>query len=116
MLDEAAGDRTLSSYFRWLAFKDKIPLIRTRGKKPVKDYKKLAQLLAFFGKSRIANNINQLAKAANSGSLPVNIEMLNSLNEAVKTINWIRTTLIQALGLQETPSKKEGHRYDPKSQ
>ena len=43
--------------------------------------KLLAKLLGVLGKSRIANNINQLAKAANSGSLPVNEEVLQSIND-----------------------------------
>ena len=40
---------------------------RRRGKFPVKDHRALAQLLAMLGQSRLANNVNQLAKAANTG-------------------------------------------------
>ena len=99
-LELAAGDRTLSAYIRFLIFGDEIPKSRTRGKKPVKDQKELARLLAAFGQSRIANNINQLAKAANSGSLPVNMDVLKALNEAASSIQWIRQTLIKALGIK----------------
>ncbi len=62
-LELAAGDRPLGAYIRWLIFGDEIPKNRTRGKKPVKDQKELAKLLAMFGQSRISSNINQLAKA-----------------------------------------------------
>jgi len=116
-LEQAAGDRPLAAYIRWLIFKDEIPLKRTRGKKPVKDQKELAKLLALFGQSRIANNINQLAKAANSGSLPVNVDVLKALNEANKSVHWIRQTLIKALGLQGSKSDKTvDQAHDPESQ
>ena len=106
-LELAAGDRPLSAYIRWLIFGEDIPKSRTRGKKPVKDQKELARLLAAFGQSRIANNINQLARAANSGSLPVNIDVLKALNEASRSVHWIRNTLTRALGLQEKDNDPE---------
>lgn len=100
LLERAAGDRPLSAYIRWLIFGNTLPMPRARGKNPVKDQKELAKLLAAFGKSRISNNINQLAKAANSGSLPVNMDVLQALNEAAQSVRWIRQTLINALGLK----------------
>ena len=106
-LELAAGDRPLSAYIRWLIFGENIPKRRTRGKKPVKDQKELTRLLAAFGQSRIANNINQLARAANSGSLPVNIDVLKALNEASQSVRWIRDTLTRALGLQEKQDDPE---------
>ena len=116
-LELAAGDRPLAAYIRWLIFKEEIPITRTRGKKPVKDQQELAKLLALFGKSRIANNINQLAKAANSGSLPVNVDVLKALTEASHSVRWIRKTLVKALGLQGSkPDKTEVHSDDPESQ
>ncbi len=54
----------------------------------------LAKLLGTLGKSRISQNINQLAKAANSGSLPVNQEVIEELNDACKAINCLRNTLM----------------------
>ncbi|MEJ2755984.1 MAG: plasmid mobilization relaxosome protein MobC [Gammaproteobacteria bacterium] len=45
---------------------------KKRKKRPIKDIKALSQVLAELGQSRIANNLNQLAKASNTGSLPVN--------------------------------------------
>ena len=61
----------------------------------------LAQVLALLGKSHIANNINQLAKAANTGSLPVNIETERALTEAANDVARMRKMLIEALDLQE---------------
>lgn len=80
--------------------------IFNRGMKPpsrsssIVDRKLFAQLLGAIGQSRIASNINQLAKAANSGSLPVNKEVLEGLNDAVEAIKWMRDTLIKAMGLK----------------
>lgn len=59
----------------------------------IQDQKLLAKLLGTLGKSRIANNINQLAKAANSGSLPVKEEVLQTLNDAVTAIRSMRDSL-----------------------
>ena len=53
-----------------------------------------------LGQSRLTSNINQLAKATNSGSLPVNQDVLQSLEESVQAIRWMRETLSGASGLQ----------------
>jgi len=109
-LELAAGNRPLGAYIRWLIFKEEIPVTRTRGKKPVKDQKELAKLLALFGQSRIASNINQLAKAANSGSLPVNMDVLKALNDASRSVILIRKTLMNALGLKAENQDDENAR------
>lgn len=72
----------------------------------------ISQLLGYLGKSRIASNINQLAKAANSGSLPVNDDVVKALNEAVAAILWMRDMLIKALGLKPI-RKTEDAANDP---
>ncbi|MES9994017.1 MAG: hypothetical protein ABW098_18865 [Candidatus Thiodiazotropha sp.] len=112
-LELAAGNRPLAAYIRFLIFGKELPPARTRGKKPVKDHQELAKLLSALGKSRLSQNINQLAKAANSGSLPVNMDVLQALNEATSSIQWIRQTLIKALGLKPAGSEKND---DPESQ
>jgi len=65
----------------------------------------LARVLALMGKSRIANNINQLAKLANSGSLFVDDEVKTDLNEACRDIQIIRKDLMAALGSKPPQSK-----------
>lgn len=85
-------------------------------KPSIVDQKSFAQLLGAIGQSRIASNINQLAKAANSGSLPVNKEVIEGLNDAVEAIKWIRDTLIKAIGLKpqsEQEATKKEDSYDP---
>ena len=102
-LELAAAGRPLAAYIRWLIFKEEMPEMpkkRTRGEQPAQDQKQLAKLLGVLGQSRIANNINQLAKAANSGSLPVNEDMIKALKEATSAIHWMRTTLIKGMGIK----------------
>ena len=98
---EEAGDMSLASYVKSRLFDNFRPPTKRRSKKPVKDHAALAQVLALLGKSHIANNINQLAKAANTGSLPVNIETERALNDAANDVARMRKMLIEALDLQE---------------
>jgi hypothetical protein len=66
----------------------------------VKDAQPLGQLLGLLGKSRLANNLNQLAKAANMGSLPVTQETESDLREACAAVFEMRLLLLKALGLK----------------
>ena len=109
-LELAAAGRPLAAYIRWLIFKEDMPEMpkkRTRGETASQDHKQLAKLLGALGKSRIANNINQLAKAANSGSLPVSEEITNALNESVAAIRWMRETLIKGMGIKPQSNEQE---------
>ena len=102
-LEIAAGGQPLAAYIRWAIFKEEeleLPKRRTRETTPNIDRKELAKLLGTLGKSRISQNINQLAKAANSGSLPVNQEVIEELNDACEAVTWIRETLIKAIGIK----------------
>ncbi|WP_067738625.1 plasmid mobilization protein [Novosphingobium naphthalenivorans] len=67
------------------------------------DQDSLLRVLGQLGQSRIANNLNQLAKQANMGTLPVTPETEEALQEASKNIAEIRKLLIQALGLEVSP-------------
>lgn len=80
-LELAASGRPLAAYIRWLIFRKDLsdmPKSRTRGETSSPDHKQFAKLLGALGQSRIASNINQLAQAARSGSLPVNQEIIDS--------------------------------------
>lgn len=74
-----------------------------RGKNPVKDHQALAQVLGKLGQSRLSSNLNQLARSANTGSLPVTADTENALNEAAADIREIRRLLIEALNLEVEP-------------
>lgn len=98
-LEKDSAGMSLGAYIRSRLFDSEAPKRRTRGKHPVKDHKELGKLLGELGKSRIANNINQLAKAANSGSLEVSPDTEKAIQKSCGDIQWIRRSLIAALGL-----------------
>ena len=68
-LERKAGDLTLSAYVRSRCIGDIAAAHRTRGKRPVKDYEALSQVLGMLGRSQLPNNVNQIAKAVNTGTL-----------------------------------------------
>ena len=100
--DQAAG-MSLGGYIRACLFGGNGPAIKkqTHGQSRVKDHKALAEVLAKLGASRFASNLNQLAKAANSGSLPVTPETESALQAACRDIRAIKRLLMAALGIQE---------------
>jgi hypothetical protein len=60
----------------------------------------LAQVLAMLGRSRLASNLNQLAHAANSGSLPFTPEIEAELRASLRDVREIRRLLITSLGMK----------------
>jgi hypothetical protein len=107
-LDALADGMPLGAYIKdALINRDIRP--RTRGRKPVKDREALAKLLGLLGQSRLSQNINQLAKAVHTGSLPVNADVHRALLEACAGIRAMRDALLSALGLQPSGDKgKDG--------
>jgi hypothetical protein len=99
-LERDAAGMSLGAYIRGRLLDPDNIAPRKRGKFPVKDHQSLAQLLGLLGQSRLANNVNQLAKAANSGSLPVTPDTEAALLTAVAEVSHMRQLLIQALNLE----------------
>lgn len=100
-LECKAGDLTLSAYVRARCIGDEAAAHRTRGKRPIKDFEALGRVLGALGRSQLSNNLNQLARAANSGTLGLPQETQASIEDASEDIAFIRAALIEALGLQE---------------
>lgn len=98
-LEREAAGLPLGKYIRDRVFNETRVKRRTRNKRPVKDHKLLSQLLGELGRSRLANNLNQLAKAANCGLLNVTPEVKTSLLNASADIRHIREALMKSLGL-----------------
>ncbi len=69
----------------------------------MKDHEKLAQVLGILGKSRLSSNLNQLAKASNSGSLPLTPDTEAALLQAAPEVALMRNLLIEALNLEPVP-------------
>ncbi len=99
MLEIAAADMPLGAYIRSRVFDEARPR-KTRQRRRVADQKALAKLLGELGQARLANNLNQLARAANTGSLPVTPETEKALIDACHGVEWMRVTLMLALGLR----------------
>ena len=102
-LERDAAGMSLSSYIRWRLFDpDNVPP-HSRGKHPVGDHKALAQLLALLGASRLSSNVNQLARAVNTGSLPVTPDTEQAIRDAAQDIAEMRTLLLHALDMDRSP-------------
>lgn len=104
-LDKLADGQPLGAYIKDALFNREVRP-RTRGAKPVRDKAALARLLGLLGASRISQNINQLARAANTGSLPVNADVHQALLESCAAIHAMRNLLLTALGLTPDAAKK----------
>ena len=94
LTDEAAGE-PLGAYIKAKALGE--PPLRRMG---IEDRKALAKALALLGQSRLSSNLNQLAHAANIGSLPLTPETEAFLLAALKDVREIRRLLVRALGLK----------------
>lgn len=100
-LEELAGDEPLGSYIKRKVFDGKgtgTKRARSRIRRPIKDEQKLAHVLAMLGQSRIANNLNQLAKAAHIGTLPVLPDTEREIRKACADVALMRRELLRALG------------------
>lgn len=99
-LEKEAGNKPLGAYIRSKLFcgAENPRRTRSRTRKPLKDDKALGELLGKLGQSRLASNINQLAKATNSGSLPVTPDTEKALKDACDDVRAMRILLMQALG------------------
>lgn len=98
-LKDLAGGQPLGQYIRDRVL-DGTSTVRTRVQSPLKDAEPLGHLLGLLGQSRLSSNLNQLAKAANQGSLPVTEETEADLRQACADIFEMRLLLLRALGIQ----------------
>ncbi|MCV0370503.1 hypothetical protein [Filomicrobium sp.] len=93
-----AGRKPLGVYIRERLFGQDAAPRKRQGNSPVKDHEALARVLAALGQSRLSSNLNQLAKAVNTGSLPVTPETEADLQQACRDISALRADLLRALG------------------
>jgi hypothetical protein len=99
-LTDDAGSYPLGAYIRDRLLSDGKPARVRRSGASLEDREAFAQALALLGASRLSSNVNQLARLANSGSLPLSPETFAELSAAVADIREIRRLLIEAVGLQ----------------
>lgn len=60
----------------------------------------IAKILHLLGCSRIPNNLNQIAKAINTGNLILSPDTNAQIHEAYDAVMWMRRSLITAQGLK----------------
>ena len=97
-LEAAAAGMPLGAFIKAKVFEGELKPRRTRGHAPVKDHAALARALGMLGNLRLANNLNQLAKAANRGALPLSPEVEDELMATCAAVLAIRAELMRALG------------------
>ncbi|MFS4438015.1 plasmid mobilization relaxosome protein MobC [Paracoccaceae bacterium GXU_MW_L88] len=99
-LETAAAGMPLGPFIKAKLFDCDLSPRRTRGQAPVKDHAALARALGLLGNLRLANNLNQLAKAANKGALPLSPEVEDELMATCAAVLAIRMELMKALGYE----------------
>ncbi|MFP7673720.1 plasmid mobilization relaxosome protein MobC [Marivita sp. S0852] len=97
-LETAAAGMPLGPFIKAKLFDGDLSPRKTRGQAPVKDHAALAQALGLLGNLRLANNLNQLAKAANMGALPLSPEVEEELMATCAAVLAVRMELMKALG------------------
>lgn len=89
----------LAAYIKSLLFAEDAPRYRRARRSIIADEKALAELLAILGASRVPNNLNQLAKAANSGNLYFDHDSKLAIKRACDDVTNMRLLLMRALGI-----------------
>lgn len=98
-----AKNKTVSAYIREQLFGHEQTPRQYNLRRPSEDKQLLAKAMGELGKSRLSSNMNQIAKAANVGALPVTSELEQDLVHACEAIQQMRALLIRALGLSPGP-------------
>lgn len=97
-LDADRGRVSLAAHIRERLFGDDATPRKKPGNSPIKDAEALGRVLGALGGSRLSSNLNQLAKAVNTGSLPVTPETEADLAAACEEVRSLRADLLRALG------------------
>lgn len=114
-LNRSAGSMPLVTYIKSLLFAENAPWSHSAHRNVIANEKALAELLTTLGANRVPNNLNQLAKAANSGNLYFDHETKLAINRACDDITNIRLLLMRTLGIsasnENTSSDRTSHGF-----
>lgn len=99
-LRERAGTIPLGIFIRNVVLGGEQAVSRAVRHQPLRNADSLGRLLGLLGQSRLASNLNQIAKAANLGALPVTAELEADLRQACAEVFEMRCLLLTALGVQ----------------
>lgn len=100
ILCQRAGRLSLGEYIRNVLFGERASPRKVKRCQPSESDRYAAAQLAGLGQSRLASNMNQIAKAANMGALPVTPDLLEELYQACADIRAMRDALIASQGLK----------------
>lgn len=95
-LAKMAAGEPLGAYIKAVLFDEKrngTP----RNAKRSSDGKAVGRALGELGKSRLSQNLNQLAKSVNIGALPVTPETEAEIQDACRAVKEMRDALMRAL-------------------
>ena len=99
MLQERAGQQSLSAYVRDTVLDGKaVP--RRKSQTTSVDHALIGKALGLLGKSRLSQNMNQIAKGINQATLPLTPDVLLDVKDACEDIRLMHKALLIALGLQ----------------
>lgn len=96
-LETEAKGKPLGAYIREKLLGDGVTPRHIR-RKPSPDHALLGKVLGMLGQSKLANNMNQIAKAAHIGVLVLTPALIEEIEEACKDIRMMRNALMAALG------------------
>ncbi len=97
-LEASANGVPLGAYIKAILFEGELPEVRRRNTNPIKDQQSLGRVLSTLGQSRLSSNLNQMARAVNTGTLPVHPETEAELRQACADVSAMRAALLDALG------------------
>jgi hypothetical protein len=96
-LELMANGMSLGAYIRKRLFGDDAEPRKSRQRRPTVDRIALARALSILGNSRLASNLNQIAKGINNGTLPMGPDLEAELVSACADIQTMRDELMRAL-------------------
>ena len=80
------GNMPLVRYIREQVLGDDAAPRKKRGRHPVKDHEALGCVLGALGSSRLSSNLNQLARQANAGLVPVNAAEIRACLDIINAL------------------------------
>lgn len=92
---------SLAAFLKWRGLSPTSVAPKSRHRHPVKDHQALTQVMAWFGASRLPQNLNQLAKAVNTGALPVTPDTEAALRDLCREISAVCALIRKALGFTD---------------
>ena len=100
-LSQLAGGQPLSAFARHRLLGSQVRKRCHSAASPSIEAKAVADALVTLGTSHLSQNLNQLAKAAHLGILPVTPSIGSELQEACVAVSEMRTALLNALGQRQ---------------